>query len=670
MNPLLQTHFDTALEHPNGIKKLRELILTLAMQGKLVSQDPNDQPANELLKEIQEEKARLMAEGKIKKSEVLPAVKDEEKPFVIPKGWEWVRLGEVLEMINGRAFKPTDWVTTGIPIVRIQNLNNSSAGFNYCNEEQVDDRHIITTDTILISWSGTPGTSFGAFIWRRGKAALNQHIFKCRQYSKIFTDNYLINTINSRLDHLISMAQGAVGLKHITKGTLENLVLGLPPLAEQKRIVEKIDELFALCDELESLKKSKDTKRKDLHQSVITQMLEADTHESFQKHFQFLTTHFHELYSVKENVKELRKAVLQLAVMGKLVPPACRQAGQNPNSLPIPREGVYWVYVIQCEDGSFYKGFTENLPKRWNEHSTGRGSDWTKTHKPKQVFYWEEHYSLDSALQREKYLKSGSGREWFQKEVVENELAWKPASELLKEIQAEKARLVADLPAGRQGGKIKKSESLPAVKEEEKPYVIPEGWEWVRLGDLMTSGLKNGYSPKETKSSVNTMKVLTLSSTTKAIFNPSFFKYADYQNLDNEFFVRDGDFLIQRGNSIDYVGIVALVENCNEDLLYPDLMMKFRLFDKLNFSMFQKFLISLYARTYFNTQASGTSGTMPKINQPVVNRFPIPLPPLAEQKRIVEKVDELLALCDELEQGIGKAEEKRGQILEGMVRVS
>ncbi|TGK87956.1 restriction endonuclease subunit S [Leptospira bourretii] len=562
LNPLLQTHFDTALEHPNGIKKLRELILTLAMQGKLVEQNPNDQPASELLKEIQEEKARLVAEGKIKKSEALPAVKEEEKPFTIPNGWVWIRLGDVLEMINGRAFKPTDWTANGIPIVRIQNLNNLSAGFNYCKEELVDERHIISDDTILISWSGTPGTSFGAFIWKRGKAALNQHIFKCRQYCEIFRDKYLINTINSRLDHLISMAQGAVGLKHITKGTLEFLVLGLPPLAEQKRIVEKIDELFLLCDELEILKKSKDSKRKDLHQSVITQMLEADSQESFQKHFQFLTTHFHELYSVKENVKELRKAVLQLAVMGKLVP-------QDPKD--------------------------------------------------------------------------------------------QQASELLKEIQAEKARLVAE-------GKVKKSEALPAVKEEEKPFVIPKGWEWVRLGELMTSGLKNGYSPKETKSSVNTMKVLTLSSTTKATFDPSFFKYADYQNLDNEFFVKDGDFLIQRGNSIDYVGIVALVENCKEDVLYPDLIMKFRLFEKLNLRMFHKFMVSLYARNYFQSQASGTSGTMPKINQPVVSKFPLPLPPLAEQKRIVEKVDQLLALCDELEERIGKAEEKRGEILEGMVR--
>ncbi|WP_210409677.1 restriction endonuclease subunit S, partial [Leptospira bourretii] len=102
--------------------------------------------------------------------------------------------------------------------------------------------------------------------------------------------------------------------------------------------------------------------------------------------------------------------------------------------------------------------------------------------------------------------------------------------------------------------------------------------------------------------------------------------------------------------------------------LYPDLIMKFRLFEKLNLRMFHKFMVSLYARNYFQSQASGTSGTMPKINQPVVSKFPLPLPPLAEQKRIVEKVDQLLALCDELEERIGKAEEKRGEILEGMVR--
>ena len=98
---LLERHFDIALKSPNGIKKLRELILSLAMQGQLVPQDASDQPASELLKEIEAEKKRLIKEGKIKKQEPLPPIKPEEVPYEAPAGWEWTQLC-VLGEINPR----------------------------------------------------------------------------------------------------------------------------------------------------------------------------------------------------------------------------------------------------------------------------------------------------------------------------------------------------------------------------------------------------------------------------------------------------------------------------------------------------------------------------------------------------------------------------------------
>ena len=107
--------------------------------------------------------------------------------------------------------------------MRIQNLNNPAASFNYCRPETVDVRHIIHDGEFLISWSGTPGTSFGAFIWTRGTAALNQHIFRCVQVGLAYTREFLRLAINSQLDVLIGKAQGGVGLQHVTKGTLEAL---------------------------------------------------------------------------------------------------------------------------------------------------------------------------------------------------------------------------------------------------------------------------------------------------------------------------------------------------------------------------------------------------------------------------------------------------------------
>ena len=122
MNPLLQTHFETALDHPNGIKKLRELILSLAMQGKLVIQDKNDPPARELLKEIQAEKERLVKEGKIRKTDALPPIKEEEKPFVIPESWEWVRFFDITKVITCGIASTPNYTKSGMPFISAKNV--------------------------------------------------------------------------------------------------------------------------------------------------------------------------------------------------------------------------------------------------------------------------------------------------------------------------------------------------------------------------------------------------------------------------------------------------------------------------------------------------------------------------------------------------------------------
>jgi len=176
-------------------------------------------------------------------------------------------------MINGRAFKPTEWLAGGLPIVRIQNLNNPQAPFNFCDPETIEDRHLIRDDEFLISWSVTPGTSFGAFIWKRGLAALNQHIFRCIQVGDAFWPEFLRLAINSQWDVLIGKAQGGVGLQHVTKGTLESLPLPLPPLSEQHRIVAKVDELMALCDQLEANLTSTQTDSRRLLEAVLRDAL-------------------------------------------------------------------------------------------------------------------------------------------------------------------------------------------------------------------------------------------------------------------------------------------------------------------------------------------------------------------------------------------------------------
>ena len=135
--------------------------------------------------------------------------------------WIEKKLGQMCHLTNGMAFKPSDWTEKGIPIVRIQNLNDENASFNYCDPDIIDNKYMIDTGTLLFSWSGTPGTSFGAYIWNRGKAVLNQHIFivKTLGIDKIFFKMI----IDANMASIIEKSHGGAGLRHITKTELENI---------------------------------------------------------------------------------------------------------------------------------------------------------------------------------------------------------------------------------------------------------------------------------------------------------------------------------------------------------------------------------------------------------------------------------------------------------------
>ena len=164
---------------------------------------------------------------------------------------EQVTIGEACTLINGRAFKPTEWSREGLPIVRIQNLNDINAPFNYF-DGKVNDQHLINSGMLLFSWSGTPGTSFGAFMWNRGLGVLNQHIFKV--IPKLDFDlDYLRYAINGQLTAIIAKAHGGVGLQHITKAELEKIVLLQPSMQEQKQFAAFVAEVdkSKLCGKME-----------------------------------------------------------------------------------------------------------------------------------------------------------------------------------------------------------------------------------------------------------------------------------------------------------------------------------------------------------------------------------------------------------------------------------
>ena len=158
----------------------------------------------------------------------------------VPLGWEIINFGQACTLVNGKAFKPADWSTSGIPIVRIQNLNDEQAEFNYCKND-VEDKYWIDNGDLLFAWSGTPGTSFGAFIWNRGKAVLNQHIFRVEPKACI-DKQFLMACFEGQIDEIIAKAHGGVGLRHITKAELEKIEFLLPPVDIQLSFAEFIQQ--------------------------------------------------------------------------------------------------------------------------------------------------------------------------------------------------------------------------------------------------------------------------------------------------------------------------------------------------------------------------------------------------------------------------------------------
>jgi len=310
----LLAHYERIADAPDAITRLRRFILDLAVRGKLVPQDSKEEPASELLKRLNKRPSQIPQ--KLSRTDKSESV---EPDYGIPANWLWVRIGDHLELINGKAFKPTDWLQTGIKIVRIQNLNRNDAPFNYCDPKNVRDRFLIGDGAFLISWSGTPGTSFGAFIWNRGPAVLNQHIFRCDFRNKAFDANFLRLAINGRLDEMIAKAHGGVGLQHITKGKLEALLIALPPLVEQHRIVAKVDKLMALCERLEKARAEREATRDRLTAASIARFNVPDS-ATFQDDARFALDALQALTTCPDQIKQLRQTILNLAVRGKLVP--------------------------------------------------------------------------------------------------------------------------------------------------------------------------------------------------------------------------------------------------------------------------------------------------------------------------------------------------------------
>lgn len=229
----------------------------------------------------------------------------------------------------------------------------------------------------------------------------------------------------------------------------------------------------------------------------------------------------------------------------------------------------------------------------------------------------------------------------IQGKLVEQRPEEGTAEELVAWIQEEKKQLIAEK-------KIKKEKPMPKITEDEKPFDIPKSWKWVHLIDLVEEKPSNGYSPKGVTYSTE-IRNLTLTATTSGKFKDDAFKYVDIPEEDaSKYWLKNNDLLIQRSNSRELVGTSCIYTGADNAYIYPDLMMRMRVLNGVDVQYIDYVLKSPMTRNYYMASASGTSESMPKINQKTVSFTLVPLPPFAEQKRIVEKLQQLLPLCERL----------------------
>lgn len=232
-----------------------------------------------------------------------------------------------------------------------------------------------------------------------------------------------------------------------------------------------------------------------------------------------------------------------------------------------------------------------------------------------------------------------------------------PAEELLERCLAERR-------------KLKRTDAIKVrqlASENALSYDIPESWRWQRLDDLLVFGPTNGFSPKSVEYETP-VRSLTLSATTSGRFKGQYSKFITTEvPTDSDLWLRDGDILVQRGNTIEYVGVAAVYRGESNCFVYPDLMMKLRVSCAFDVDFVHLAMSEDQSRNFLRARASGTSGSMPKINQTTLKNLPVPIPPLSEQRRIVSKVEQLMALIDALETRLATSRSTAENILSALV---
>ncbi|MDH0350792.1 restriction endonuclease subunit S [Aeromonas caviae] len=543
-----------------GIKKLRELILELAVRGKLVPQDPNDEPASVLLERIAAEKTLLVKEGKIKKPKALPEIGEEDKPFELPEGWEWRRLPDICDYFPGKTpstKNPIYWGELDIdtPWVSISDMQHSGI-VNLTSKKittrAVDDvfkRGPTPAGTILMSFKLTVGKiSYLGFDAYHNEAILS--IYPFSGISKEFLFHFLPSIA------LRGNTKNAIMGNTLNAESLSMLQIPIPPEDEQHRIVAKVDELMALCDQLELRSEVQLAAHQTLVEALLATLTDSADADELAQNWARLSTHFDILFTTEASIDALKQTILQLAVMGKLVP-------QDPSD--------------------------------------------------------------------------------------------EPASVLLKRIAAEKSILIKK-------GEIKNSLSTDSVIMDNCNWALSSGWSSIELQHIFRFIDYRGKNPEKSSHGV---RLITAKNIRNGVIKNEPIEYIS-KELYDEWMVRgfpkQRDILfITEGHTMGFVAQVnldfkfALAQRTICLQPYSEIVPEYLLIALMTMQ-FQKSVKD-------NETGSAAGG----IKASKLKRLLLPIPPLAEQARIVSKAERLSSLCDQLKSRLQTSQQTQLALAEALV---
>ncbi|MFW0880575.1 restriction endonuclease subunit S [Cronobacter dublinensis] len=540
-----------------GIKKLRELILELAVRGKLVPQDPNDEPASELLKRIAAEKAELVRQGKIKKQKPLPEISEDEKPFELPEGWEWSSIQNLCLLENGDRSKnypnKSTLTETGVPFVNAGHLLNGKI-----DEKEmtfIKESHFET----LHSGKFLPGDILFCLRGSLGKSALVGNISGAIASSLVIVRVYPL--VNNKYVHFyfdspisyqfIKKYDNGTAQPNLAANDLARFLIPVPPVDEQTRILGKIDDLMSLCDQLEQQSLTSLDAHQQLVETLLATLTDSQNAEGLAENWARISQHFDTLFTTEASIDALKQTILQLAVMGKLVP-------QDPND--------------------------------------------------------------------------------------------EPASELLKRIEQEKAQLVKE-------GKIKKQKPLPPVSDEERPFVLPEGWEWIRFGEILVE-LKYGTSQK-CDYLTNGYPVLRIPNVVGGEISLEDMKFGKLSEHEvKELSLEKDDLIFIRSNgSLSIVGQCTLLRQELVNHAYAGYLIRARMHNNFVCAEFISLMMkAVFIRDQIEKPIRTTTGVK-NINSSELSNLKLAFPPLSMQKIIVEKISILLSFCESLKSRLQSAQQ-------------